>query len=76
MARSNEPPIQASAETIRSLAKKLEAYIKTLSEQERALFEHLLLTALPPLKRRDFLSEDGLLSQAEAALLDSLTSKR
>jgi hypothetical protein len=75
MPRSTEPRIQPSEETIRSLAKKLEQYMNTVSEEERALLEHLLLTALPPLKRRALSPDTGILSDAEVALLNSLTHK-
>jgi hypothetical protein len=75
MPTSTETPIRASEETIRSLANKLQEYFQTLSEEERALLEHLLLTALPPLKRRHLSPETGLLSNADLALLDSLTLK-
>jgi len=70
-----EKTIRASEETIRSLAGKLQEYASTLSEEERAIFEHVLLTALPPLTRRRLSPEIGLFSKADRALLDSLTIK-
>jgi len=72
---SNEKTIRASEETIRSLAGKLQEYASTLSEEERALFEHVLLTALPPLTRRRLSPETDLFSNEDRALLDSLTLK-
>ncbi len=46
---STKTPTHASEETIRSLAEKLQEYADTFSEEECALLEHVLLTALPPL---------------------------
>jgi|HubBroStandDraft_6_1064221.scaffolds.fasta_scaffold5829130_1 hypothetical protein len=71
----SEKVIRASEETIRSLAGKLQEYANTLSEEERALFEHVLLTALPPLTRRRLSPETHLFSNANRALLDSLMRK-
>lgn len=68
-------PARASEETIVSLAQKLQDYAETLSEDERALLEHVLLTALPPLERRRLAPETDLLSSADLALLESLTLK-
>ena len=72
---STGTPVRASEETIRSLARKLQQYSDTLSDQERALLEHVLLTALPPAQRRRLSPETGVLSNEELALLDGLTRK-
>lgn len=70
------PPLRTagrgSEETIRSLARKLEAYAAALPEGERALLEHLLLTALPPLERRARFPGADSVSDEDAALLDRL----
>jgi hypothetical protein len=67
--------MDSSEKTIKSLAGKLHDYAGTLSEEERALLEHVFLTALPPLKRRCLSPEADLLSNADLALLESLTPK-
>jgi hypothetical protein len=72
---STKTPTRASEETIRSLAQKLQEYAETLSEEEHALLEHVLLTALPPLERTRLSPETDLLSSADLALLESLTPK-
>ena len=72
---STKTPTRALEKIIRSLAHKLQEYAGTLSEEERALLEHVLLTALPPLERRRLSPETGLLSNADLALLNSLTLK-
>ncbi len=69
---STEKPIGASEETVRSLARKLQEYADKLPAEERALLEHVLLTALPPMERRRFLHETDLLSSEDLALLESL----
>jgi hypothetical protein len=61
--------------SIRSLADKLARYAETLSEDERALLDHLLVTALPPLERRRLAPETDRISAADFAFLDSLARK-
>jgi len=68
-------PAPRSRETITSLARKLQEYADTLPEQERALLEHVVLLALPPLERRRLFPEPDLLSDADLALLEQLTVK-
>lgn len=67
-----QEPIDASEETIRSLAAKLERYAGTLTSEDRALLHHVLLTALRPSDRRRLAPETGVFSDADLALLDSL----
>ncbi len=67
--------MDSSENTIRSLAGKLHDYAGTLPEEDRALLEHVLLTALPPLKRRRLSPETELLSDADLDVLDRLTPK-
>jgi hypothetical protein len=75
MSSSTEPLVEASEDTIRSLAGKLEEYTHTLTEEERALLEHLLLMALPPMERRRLSPEPGILSDADEELLGRLQRK-
>ena len=70
---STEKTTRASEETIRSLAAKLQQYVGTLPEEEKALLEHVLLTALPPLTRRLLSPESNRFSNNDRALLDNLT---
>ena len=60
---------------VESLGRKLGDYAATLPEEERALLLHVLLTALPPLERREFLPDTDVISDADRALLDSLTQR-
>ena len=61
---------------VESLGRKLGDYAATLSEEERALLLHVLLTALPSLERREFLPDADVISDADRALLDSLTQRK
>ena len=61
-----------TATIARSLADKLAEYVPTLPEEERALFEHLLLAALPVHERFRFVADSDLLSDRERDLLGCL----
>jgi hypothetical protein len=66
---------EGSENAIRSLARKLGAYAETLPPQDRALLEHVLLTALPPHERLRFTYDATLLSESERSLLDRLSEE-
>lgn len=67
-----EPVAPAREASIRSLADKLAQYAQTLPPDERALLDHMLVTALPPLERRRFAPETDRISAADFAFLDNL----
>jgi len=64
-----------SEEVVRSLAGKLKSYLAGLSEEECALFQHILVTALPPHLRLNFTANEELLSEADRNLLDRFSRK-
>jgi hypothetical protein len=61
---------ERSEEVARSLAGRLEAYLASLPEDERAMLQHVLCNALPPDLRARLVPDPDLLSEADRDLLD------
>jgi hypothetical protein len=66
---------EATGSVARSLAEKLAAFVPTLPEEEQALFQHVLLSAVPTHQRYRYVDEDELLSSTEQELLESLKTR-
>ncbi|MDM0118030.1 hypothetical protein QTI66_38790 [Variovorax sp. J22R133] len=66
----------SSDDTIRSFAQKLSAYAETLPHEERALLEHVFLTAIGPHERLRLFPPNELLADAERELLDCLAQPK